>query len=181
MSNGVMISQAKKMAVSSEIMVVQDLLSSLLIVLKDPTLWSLLGTDSLHLCDFLKPFNTMHITCHVIFFVLSALISASPTPNDQSPRSEIGALVSYGIGCNAGGNTLPRCYEGGSAGCRCDYIGTVLCQDAECRDFCGCQPCVTSPRLLTYYDLRHNCIQHPQPRRLLPELRLSTLRMMIST
>jgi hypothetical protein len=150
-------------------------------VLKDPTSCSLLATDSPHLCEILRSFKNMHITCHVALFILSVLISASPTPNDQSSRGEIGALVSYDIGCNAGGNTLPRCYEGGSANCRCDYIGTFLCQDAECRAFCGCQPCVTFLKLLTYYNLRHNCIQYPQPRRLLPKLRRSTRRTMIST
>jgi hypothetical protein len=94
------------------------------------------------------------------------LVSLSCTQNPNSwsllVTSEVGVLVSYKVGCNVGGYSLPRCYEGGSTGCRCDYVGTFLCQDEECREYCGCQPCVTSPRLFTYYELIHDYIQHSQ-------------------
>jgi hypothetical protein len=108
-------------------------------------------------------------------------LSCTQNPNLWSllVTSEVGALVSYKVGCNAGGNTFPRYYEGGSTGCRCNYVGTFLCQDQEYREYCRCQPCVTSPRLFTYYELTHNYIQHSQNRRLLPKSQLSTRRMRI--
>lgn len=73
-----------------------------------------------------------------LFAALFTTTLASPTPQVSPTNGTLTALAKYEVNCNAGGNTLPRCYEGGAAGCRCDSFGTFLCQDAECRQYCGC-------------------------------------------
>jgi hypothetical protein len=72
---------------------------------------------------------------------LLTITTASPTPleNKSADNGTFSALVKYTVYCRSGGNTLPRCYEGGSAGCRCTSYGIYNCQDAECKKYCSCE------------------------------------------
>ncbi|EUC27168.1 hypothetical protein COCCADRAFT_112396 [Bipolaris zeicola 26-R-13] len=74
------------------------------------------------------------------FATLLAITLATPTPLDDgnTDNGTSHTLTKYEVNCRSGGNTLPRCYESGSAGCRCSSIGVYNCQDDECKTYCGC-------------------------------------------
>lgn len=82
----------------------------------------------------------MHAPQHLFLLALVVLTAAFLAPRNQYPRNEEVSLLArqaYSVGCAGTGNTFPRCYEGRSAGCRCDSFETFLCEDTECRDNCG--------------------------------------------
>lgn len=98
--------------------------------------------------------------------LLFTLITASIACPAQSRRAEDGtleALVAYEVACEIGGNAWPKCYEGGLSGCRCDSRGTLLCQDAECRQYCGCGRYVFLSFFLFFDPILTSCSKESRP------------------
>ena len=78
-----------------------------------------------------------------VFLHLAAIVSATPfaIENDNHAASDLDGRIASVIVCD-GGLNYPACMSGGAYHCRCDYLGTYLCDNGENKKACtkcGCQ------------------------------------------